>query len=414
MESVVSVTSATASLPLYCLAFPPKFHNKLREAGFETATQLVDISPLELSRDLDVSNSDALEIIKLVRTSGGTSVETPLSKNPLRTKTALDLLSENNGPNVISFCRSLDTLFDPNGIPLREVTEVVGVAGVGKTQLMIQLAVDVQIPKCFGGVGGHAIYIDTEGSFMVSRVAQIADALVRHVKKMATRKNRKHYLEEAKQFTRESILSNIHVSHDFREQLAIIQNLENFIEKNPLIRIIIIDSVSFHFRRDFSNMAKRARIYKILYLTIFFFCKKRNIFSQFMLSGMAQCLHQLALCTPASVVVVNQMTTRIAVNPQTGSLGETWAHSCNNRIILQFHNMKRVAQLVKSSSRKCGTAIFEVLKIGIRDEEKVKVDSSAYSQGYSKEIKDSHKNKEHINRVGSKRKFCDQENVTNN
>jgi RAD51-like protein 2 len=40
---------------------------------------------------------------------------------------------------------------------------------VGKTQLAIQLAVDVQIPELFGGNGGEAIYIDTEGSFMVSK-----------------------------------------------------------------------------------------------------------------------------------------------------------------------------------------------------------------------------------------------------
>ena len=36
-----------------------------------------------------------------------------------------------------------------------------GVPGVGKTQLGMQLALDVQIPRAFGGVGGQAVYIDT-------------------------------------------------------------------------------------------------------------------------------------------------------------------------------------------------------------------------------------------------------------
>ena len=38
----------------------------------------------------------------------------------------------------------------------------------------MQLAVDVQIPEVLGGNGGEAIYIDTEGSFMVSIVLSIA------------------------------------------------------------------------------------------------------------------------------------------------------------------------------------------------------------------------------------------------
>ena len=44
----------------------------------------------------------------------------------------------------------------------------------------MQLAVDVQIPECCGGVDGEAIYIDTEGSFVVERAAEIARATMLH------------------------------------------------------------------------------------------------------------------------------------------------------------------------------------------------------------------------------------------
>lgn len=44
----------------------------------------------------------------------------------------------------------------------------------------MQLAVDVQIPECFGGVAGEAVFIDTEGSFIVDRVVDIAAACVQH------------------------------------------------------------------------------------------------------------------------------------------------------------------------------------------------------------------------------------------
>ena len=49
----------------------------------------------------------------------------------------------------------------------------------------MQLAVDVQIPECFGGVAGEAIFIDTEGSFMVDRVATLATACIQHLRLIA-------------------------------------------------------------------------------------------------------------------------------------------------------------------------------------------------------------------------------------
>lgn len=49
----------------------------------------------------------------------------------------------------------------------------------------MQLAVDVQIPECFGGLSGEAIFIDTEGSFMVERVADMAAACIQHCQLIA-------------------------------------------------------------------------------------------------------------------------------------------------------------------------------------------------------------------------------------
>ena len=45
--------------------------------------------------------------------------------------------------------------------------------GVGKTQLGMQLALDVQLPPEFGGLGGQALYLDTEGSLTLERCAQV-------------------------------------------------------------------------------------------------------------------------------------------------------------------------------------------------------------------------------------------------
>lgn len=49
------------------------------------------------------------------------------------------------------------------------MTEFCGAPGIGKTQLAIQLCVNCQIPVWADGTAGHAIYIDTEGSFVPER-----------------------------------------------------------------------------------------------------------------------------------------------------------------------------------------------------------------------------------------------------
>ena len=51
----------------------------------------------------------------------------------------------------------------------------------------IQLAVDVSIPEELGGAGGEAVYIDTEGSFIIERVVDIAKATADHCRRMALR-----------------------------------------------------------------------------------------------------------------------------------------------------------------------------------------------------------------------------------
>ena len=79
-------------------------------------------------------------------------------------QSALDLLlSRQRAPRIVTFCSELDRALG-GGVSTSAVTEFCGVPGVGKTQMGIQLAVDVQIPVSCGGLGGRAVYIDTEGA----------------------------------------------------------------------------------------------------------------------------------------------------------------------------------------------------------------------------------------------------------
>lgn len=47
--------------------------------------------------------------------------------------------------------------------------QIVGPAGVGKTQFCLQMAVQACLPKEEGGLGGTVVYIDTESAFSPKR-----------------------------------------------------------------------------------------------------------------------------------------------------------------------------------------------------------------------------------------------------
>lgn len=56
------------------------------------------------------------------------------------TKTALQLLiEEQSNQPILTLSQSIDTLLD-GGIPLSKVTEIAGIAGVGKTQIWYVLS----------------------------------------------------------------------------------------------------------------------------------------------------------------------------------------------------------------------------------------------------------------------------------
>ena len=62
------------------------------------------------------------------------------------------------------------------GAPAGGITELVGPAGAGKTQLCKQLTVAATLPVLHGGLGGSTIYIDTEAKFSAARLVEIARA----------------------------------------------------------------------------------------------------------------------------------------------------------------------------------------------------------------------------------------------
>ncbi|KAF3696312.1 DNA repair protein RAD51 -like protein 3 [Channa argus] len=320
------------------LSLSPSVKVKLVSAGFQFTADLLNLKPLQLSKEAGLSQQEALEVLQAARTDGdraGAGL------------TALELLQqEDDIRSIVTFCSQLDTVLG-GGLPVGKITEVCGAPGVGKTQLCLQLAVDVQVPPCFGGIGGQVIYIDTEGSFLVQRVVDVATAVVRHCSQLVEDDEQQIAMTA---FTVESILSNIFLvrCHDYVELLAELHLLLDFLSNHPKVRLLVIDSVAFPFRQ-FDNLSQRSRL----------------------LNGIAQQLITLATKHCISVVITNQMTTRLrgGQSQLVPALGESWGHAPTIRLHLYWEKSQRLATIFKSPGHMDTTVQYQITSDGFRDVE---------------------------------------------
>lgn len=352
-RNAIAGRSEISTLPL-----APTLITKFANAGFRTVNDVLATTPSDLALELDVPIAEALRILKAVTTAHGQGEKESLGTN------ASDLLQQAKFMKpIVCFCRDLDQMLG-GGIPRGQVTEIVGTPGVGKTQLAMQLCISVQIPPTFGGVAGSAVYIDTEGSFTPERVAQMADAALQHLEKTAASRRLPVWSTAGgAPATKEDLMANIHVFrvHDHVEQLATVRHLPVFLTQHPDVKLIVLDSVAFHFRHAYSDVGLRTR----------------------MLIKMAQQLNELANKLAIGVVIVNQMTTKVEWGSGGGggggdanlvpALGDSWAHACTNRMLLFFKGRSRIVTLIKSSRMPDRESRFIVDERGVRDDPETKL-----------------------------------------
>eukprot|EP01083_Nonionella_stella_P299076 1014892_1 len=162
----------------------------------------------------------------------------------LTTKTVLDLLEEDNSLKKLHFgCPILDEFLD-GGLQMG-ITEIVGEAGVGKTQCVLQFLLQVQLPMEHGGLDGDAAYVCTEGDFPLVRLNQLISA------------SRKKYPNiDARTFR-----DRIHVQ-EIPDATGLITMVDRFLElllKRKPIRLVVIDSIAAPFRTHMGGANSRAR-----------------------------------------------------------------------------------------------------------------------------------------------------------
>ena len=203
------------------------------------------------------------------------------------------------------------------------------------TQLGLTLAVNVQLPKEQGGANGKAVFIDTEGTFRPERIRQIAEGMGANP---------------------ELVLKNILVARAFNSdhQILLIDKINELIKAGEPIKLVIIDSLTAHFRAEFAGRGQLADRQQ-----------KLNRYLHNLMKMAEQ--HNLA------VYVTNQVMSNPAMmfgDPTTAIGGNIVGHASTFRIYLRRGKQgSRVAKLIDSPNLPDNEAQFFVTLHGLKDEE---------------------------------------------
>lgn len=124
------------------------------------------------------------------------------------------------------------------GIYTHAITEVFGESSTGKSQLLMQLSLAVQLPPRLGGLEGKCVYITTEGDLPTQRLQEM----------IASRPDFKKCGVSQDNIFTVSCNDLINQEHILNVQLPIL------LEKHGgAIKLVIIDSISHHLRVELES-----------------------------------------------------------------------------------------------------------------------------------------------------------------
>ena len=299
----------------------PATSQKLRELGYHTVESLAMATARELE-PVGVSEKKAFQIIEAARSSIGISFVRADELFKMR-QTVLRLTSGS---------KAIDKIID-GGLETQTITEFYGEYGSGKSQICHQLCVNVQLPPERGGLNGAALYVDTENTFRLERIVQMA----------------KHLGLDPEQVAKNIIYAEAYTSD---HQMFLLENADEVIKANN-VKLIIVDSLTAHFRSEYIGRemlaSRQQRLNKHMHKLI-----------------------ALARAFNAVAVVTNQVMAKPdvffgdAIHPIGGHIV---GHTSHTRLYLRkaSHGPVRIARLVSSPYLPEGEEIFKVTENGIED-----------------------------------------------
>ena len=300
----------------------PATAEKLRDAGYDDLLAIAVMSPSALADSAELGEAVAAKIINAAKkmaniggfVSGGCLLE--------RRSRVLKLTTGSV---------ALDELFG-GGFETQAICEVYGEFGSGKTQIGHQLAVNTLLPVEEGGLGGEVFYIDTEDTFRPERISQMARGIGMEP---------------------EAALERIHVARAYNSahQMLLVDEIKRM-SRNIEVKLIIVDSLTSHFRSEYLGRGKLAE-------------------RQQKLNKHLKELKQLADINNALVLVTNQVHSKPDAmwgDPTKPIGGHIVGHASTFRLYLRkSKGGRRIGRLVDSPNLPEGEAIFNVLAEGIRD-----------------------------------------------
>jgi len=299
----------------------PKIAQKLKEVGYTDPMVIAVTSASELAQIAGIGEGQAMKIIHYLRQALGFGFESA-DKIYERKQKAM---------RITTGSKNLDELLG-GGVETQAITETYGMYGSGKTQLGFQLAVNVQLPPEKGGLGRPCLWIDTENTFSPNRIVSIA---------------------KAAGLDPNEALKNVYVARAFNSehQIYLVEKSPELIEEKN-IGLIVIDSLTSHFRADFVGRGELAE-------------------RQQKLNKHLHHLQRLADAYNLAVYITNQVMARPDVlfgDPTAPVGGNVLAHMSTYRVYLRRgRHGTRIARLVDAPNLPEREAVFIITEEGIRD-----------------------------------------------
>ncbi|HZD12742.1 MAG TPA: DNA repair and recombination protein RadA, partial [Candidatus Binatus sp.] len=294
---------------------------KLKELGFQTVESLATATVKEIVA-AGLGEKQAAKIISEARNS--------IALTFVRADELMRM--KENVLRLTTGSKSLDELIG-GGLESQTINEFYGEYGVGKSILCHQLAVNVQLPPAKGGLDGSALYLDTEQTFRPEWIVRMANSLGLDPEKTAQR----------------IIYSEAYNSD---HQMLLLEKADQVIKENN-VRLIIIDSLTSHFRSEYLGREMLAE-------------------RQQKLNNHMHRMIRLARSFNAVAVVTNQVMSRpdaFFANSVDPVGGHIVAHTSHTRVFIRraASGPIRIARLVSSPYLPEGERLFKVTEEGIID-----------------------------------------------
>ncbi len=224
----------------------PEIQEMLEKAGISIPF-LLAISPIEELLKTGLTKDEAEVLIRNARDQ----VETKFYTVKEFTSRIFDVSKITTGS------RDLDDALEQS-VQTMKTTEFYGPSGVGKTQICLQLSVNVQLDEEMGGLSSRAVYIDTEGSFTPKRISELASH-----KNLSPREALKNIY-----YTRADSVNKL---------FEVVVKAEKFLEAGS--KLLIVDNIITPFRAEYDKfqVGRRQMLVQKLLWTLLGYADRHNV-----------------------------------------------------------------------------------------------------------------------------------------